>query len=81
MILERNPRISREMHSGGATVGVRLAPIGSAPGIAWAVQLVPAGNQNWLDLCSTPRRFSFTGLSENAHDALVELAADLADVP
>jgi hypothetical protein len=27
------------------------------------------------------RRFSFTGLSEDAHDALVERAADLADVP
>ena len=61
MIPQRNPRISREMlrdHGDsseplvpplrGATVGVRLAPVGSAPGIAWAVQLVPAGNQNWL---------------------------------
>jgi hypothetical protein len=30
---------------------------------------------------ASARRFSFTGLSEDPRDALVERAADLADVP
>ena len=52
-----------------------FVPIGRSPPAGCSAVDLPGGF--WAPV----RRFSFTGLSEDAHDALIERAADLADVP